>query len=167
MNIHPLNDIEGYKAKNKPEAILMYSLGFTEEDLADNQQGKMSIDQRLRCSARRHWWLAGGIFCVVGFLIVWFGGGRLAVVLMLFAFFGFICFLNAYRFYTDATKGMASTVEGRVNLLINGRRYSVVVENMKFDLKQKAFLAFKNGDPYRVYYTPKTKVLLSAEWLRD
>jgi hypothetical protein len=29
------------------------------------------------------------------------------------------------------------------------------------------FLSFKNGDPYRIYYAPATKLILSAEWLRD
>ena len=29
------------------------------------------------------------------------------------------------------------------------------------------FLAFKNNDPYRIYYTVGSKTILSAEWLYD
>lgn len=63
--------------------------------------------------------------------------------------------------------GAAASIEGRINLNINGRRFSIALDNQRFDLKQEAFLAFKNDDPYRLYFTPRTKILLSAEWLRD
>jgi hypothetical protein len=36
-----------------------------------------------------------------------------------------------------------------------------------FAINKPIFLAFKNGDPYRIYYAPHSKTLLSAEWLRD
>ena len=32
-------------------------------------------------------------------------------------------------------------------------------------INKDVFLAFKNGDPYAIYYAPYSKTLLSAEWL--
>lgn len=61
--------------------------------------------------------------------------------------------------------------EGRVDLSLNALQntaeYFLRVENMRFTIKQNAFLTFKNGDPYRIYYAPHSKKILSVEWLRE
>ena len=167
MNIHPLNDIDGYKAKNKPEAILMNALRFTEEDLTANQQAKMSVSQRLRCLTNRDGWLVAGLFCGFGFLAIWLGARDAVFFLVVFAAGIFACGQHVYNYHTDATKGIVAALEGRINLDIFGRRFSIEIDGMRFNLKRDTFLAFKNGDPYRIYYSPKSKMLLSAEWLRD
>jgi len=167
MNIHPLNDIDGYKVKQKPSERLMNVLGFSKGDLECNQQGKMSANQRSAYLNKRKWYLLGSGLCILGFMIVWFGGRELSVFLVGFVIGIFVCGMNAYRFYSDGINGVVASSEGRIDMTINGRRFSIAVEGQQFDLRQKAFLAFKNGDPYRLYYTPRTKQLLSAEWLRD
>ncbi|MBK8029121.1 MAG: hypothetical protein IPK17_06325 [Chloroflexi bacterium] len=45
--------------------------------------------------------------------------------------------------------------------------YFVWLDGRKFKVQHDGFLAFKNGDPYRLYYTPHSHTILSAEWLRD
>jgi hypothetical protein len=71
--------------------------------------------------------------------------------------------------------GGISWVEGWVNLDIEAHAddggtiytYAISLESMCFNIRKDVFLAFKNGDPYRIYYEPYTTRLLSAEWLRD
>lgn len=167
MNIHPLNDIDGYKEKQKPSEVLKYALGFSDEDLAANQAGKMSTNQRLRCLTKRNWWLFGCVLCILGFLVSWFGSRESLFFLVVFGVSIVVCLVNAYRYYKDARDGIASSVEGRINLQITSGRFSIVLDGGKFALKKQTFLAFKNGDPYCLYYSPHNKILLSAEWLRD
>lgn len=63
-----------------------------------------------------------------------------------------------------------ASVKGRVSLNIyegkNGG-YSVAIDDIAFHVSSSVFLAFKNNDPYRIYYAPSSKVILSAEALRD
>ena len=58
-------------------------------------------------------------------------------------------------------------VDLSLNALQNTAEYFLRVENMRFTIKQNAFLTFKNGDPYRLYYAPYSQQILSVEWLRD
>ena len=169
MSLHPLNDIDAYEAKNKqkPSEILMKAMGFSENDLAANHIGIMSNRQRFDFYNRRNIWAMAGIVCMLGFFMLWIGGRDQSLPLLLFGIGIVVCGLNVYSRHIDAARGEVAVLEGRINLNINGRNFSVVIDDRKFALKQKVFLAFKNGDPYRVYYTPHTKKLLSAEWLRD
>lgn len=87
----------------------------------------------------------------------------------------------------DLRERRAESVEGRVQLdlhrsyngsmhhvggnhyrMSGGRdQYYVYIGGMRFEVSKAGFLAFKNDDPYIVYYAPHSKMLLSAEWLRD
>jgi hypothetical protein len=65
-------------------------------------------------------------------------------------------------------------VEGLVNLRIKHHylrpprsQYVIELEKLRFDTAHRIFLAFKNGDPYRIYYAPGSNTILSAEWLRN
>jgi hypothetical protein len=60
-----------------------------------------------------------------------------------------------------------SAVEGFVTLDIIGETYAIYIDGSKFDVYKEAFLAFKNGDPYRIYLAPNSNKILSAEWLYD
>src|SRR5262249_36406955 len=94
------------------------------------------------------------------------------VLLVLFCFAALLFSgkrLNNLR--RDLLSGKAGAVEGRIALDVAARKegayYRVAVANQTFGVRKNVFLAFKNGDPYRIYYAPHSKTLLSAEWLRD
>lgn len=78
MSIHPLNNIDGYKEKQKPSEVLKRASGFDDADLAFNQEHKMSVSQRLRCLTKRNWLLLSGLLCVLAFLITWYGSRALS-----------------------------------------------------------------------------------------
>ena len=46
------------------------------------------------------------------------------------------------------------------------RAISSALAASTFVVSKQVFLAFKNGDPYRVYYAPNSKRIVAAEWLR-
>ena len=69
----------------------------------------------------------------------------------------------------DLRENRILAAEGRVDLSIQGDYdYFLLVEKQRFRLRKKdTFLTFKNGDPYRIYYTPRSRQILSVEWLRE
>lgn len=73
----------------------------------------------------------------------------------------------------DQHEQIAETVSGRVTLAPNLAThdqtlpYMLSIEDRTFPISEKAFLAFKNGDPYQIYYAPHTRILLSAVWLAE
>jgi hypothetical protein len=169
------------KPKHKPEHALMEAIGFTEDDLEANQEGRLSQEQyrRLARQSRTMMWVIillslvtlpvsclftvahlgmsdTGVFIFVGLMA--FG---LAVVLTL-------KWGSKNRDYHDAT---VRSVEGRVGLDVgssgDASTFIVRVEDQKFKVNKRTFLAFKNGDPYAIYFMPSSKTIISAEWLRD
>ena len=80
--------------------------------------------------------------------------------------------LKGAKFTADIRKGEVDVAEGRVILDVigqgnSGNAYSARIENVTFAINKPIFLAFKNGDPYRIYYAPHSKTILSPEWLRE
>ncbi len=71
---------------------------------------------------------------------------------------------------TTATMS-SNSVQGHVDLDIRGGRNSVVyrliISGEYFQVDKAVFLAFKNDEPYAVYFAPHSHKLLSAEWLRE
>jgi hypothetical protein len=99
---------------------------------------------------------------------------KIGNVILAFVLVGIILAFARHRwrwFNDDLRKGEIANIEGRVRLDIadNGRSssYSVAIEKTIFRINKQVFLAFKNGDPYRIYYAPHSMKMLSAEWLRD
>jgi hypothetical protein len=175
------------KPKSKPEHMLMQAIGFTEEDLEANREGYMSKRQRSRLYAKRSSWgirtiLAVGItlFLCVSAII---DGNRIGdTVSSRLAIIGLICIvggsavvytrLKGANFTADLWKGEIHIIEGRVVLDVSnqgnrGDFYTVRIDDTTFAINKPIFLAFKNDDPYRIYYAPRSKTILSAEWLRD
>ncbi|MFW5691138.1 MAG: hypothetical protein ACOCXZ_01445 [Chloroflexota bacterium] len=84
-----------------------------------------------------------------------------------------------YQVRTDLRAGQVAVIEGRIeqnpsSAYMNAiRRYHYGLrvigrEGVRdFDaVGQRVFLAFKNGEPYRIYYAPRSGMLLGADWLR-
>jgi hypothetical protein len=172
------------KAKQNPAQTLMQGVGFTQDDLEANREGRMTGGQRIRLmnlqKGRIPWsaLLKGPALVVIlslgGALITRseYPNPFLGLLVTGGIYFGFmfLIWLSEYRrmshFRHDLADNQISEVEGRIQLLAKNT-YAASMEGIRFSLEKPAFLAFKNGDPYRLYYTPRSKTLLSAEWLQD
>jgi hypothetical protein len=172
------------KVKYKPEHVLQAAIGFNEDDLGANKQGKLSDGQ---------------IDCMIGSQ----KRSTLAIVLAVLGL-GLSCFMwnlwrvyhNGYWFYGavigivgcmavlsfssrnrddlrhDLKASRVEMREGPIRLDMErvGRDsviWKLMIGDQEFEVSSVVFLAFKNDDPYRVYYLPHSRRLLSAEWLRD
>jgi hypothetical protein len=171
----------------KYEDALMTVIGFEEGDLEANAEGRISEAQTKRLlRVSRHMTAAWAIpllgaivaltlcigtmmplvkvqasLCLTPIAILVAAGIVLAV----------IDGRRTMRLRDDLSKNRVAEVEGRVELsvLLRGRRllYGLRVGEERFSISKQTFLSFKNGDPYRVYYAPRAKRILSVEWLRD
>lgn len=173
----------------KYEERLMEALAFDEDDLAANQAGELSSRQVARLNREQlSTGLGGALVLVFGIVIVSLVMGTVNFALMtlpalviLIAISAFFLGLSAViwsrsrKLYADLVDRWVAEIEGRVDLSVragqNAASYYLRVgdgeDSVRFTVKQRAFLAFKNGDPYRIYYARRSKRLLSAEWLRE
>lgn len=166
---------------NTYEAVLMNSLNFDENDLNFNDQGLLSELQldALRGQRNLHGMVTVALMAVFIVCLRVFGMYLLSLELcfmtLIFGSLGvlvlYVAFTGWFNAYQDVKKGRAEMVEGYTTIDIksaykNGVYYVVNVKGVEFRVDKRVFLAFKNGEPYRVFYAPNTKKLLSAEWLR-
>ena len=173
------------KTKQNPVQTLMEGVGFTEEDLAANSAGRFSDAQHARLTEKLNRRPAAKDLAVsflpvalVGLCVllttnrsqnsgpslVFLIGGAAVLVLL------FNWFADAYpkmQVRKDLQAGSPQVVEGRIQFKVERGMYFATIEGTRLPLKQSDILAFKNGDPYRIYYAPYSKTILSAEWLRD
>jgi hypothetical protein len=71
------------------------------------------------------------------------------------------------RYSLDLKQQRVESIEGRVflNPKQRGRyrRCFIQISGLEFPVSERTMLAFQNGAPYRVFYTPNSKTVLSAE----
>lgn len=88
--------------------------------------------------------------------------------------------LSAYHYYKDTQARRSATAQGFLNLEgtpgepgeggkrpRNATGLYAVIDGRRYPLSETAFLAMKKGEPYVLYYAPMSKVILSAERLRN
>ncbi len=173
------------KTPEKPKKYaerLMAAFNFDEDDLEANQGGYLSQRQINRLKAVRNrslstFVLLALLFAFLAFFIV--AAGFHPPTILPSVVTAFVVILAVYSIsgtkpgaiIRDLSDNQAAVSEGRVDLLLSnaqyGSEYFLRVENVRFTVTQNAFLAFKNGDPYRIYYTPRSRKILSVEWLRE
>jgi hypothetical protein len=159
--------------------VLMVALDFDDDDLAANKSGEYSDHQIAELKRRRTWQAI--IFSlttvVVSLLALVSTTSAPTLLLPMLFFLGLFMVwsllaggIGVVRFTRDLRTGIKAA-EGRVGLDMNPSQntsaYFVKLDERKFKVKKAIFLAFKNGDPYRIYYAPHSKTILSVEWLRD
>ncbi len=162
----------------KYEDVLMRALNFTEDDLALNAAGQLSAAQlnRLKTQRTSTAILAVALSVIVGGLLLFANvyarslAPLVMMVLFVILFTVVTGIIPAVQMTRDLQAGV-QVAEGRVELDTIARRrrtaYVVKLDGQKFKVRKMTFLAFKNGDPYRIYYAPHSRTILSAEWLRD
>lgn len=170
---------------------LMEMLDFTEEMLYLNQGGALSISQqrylshRLRYPAYR---LTVPIIVMLFFLagdIVWKAvdpgynalyGSLLSVLVLVIGFLNILA--QQVMIARDRSSNRVESVKGAVHIKPAGAEfygassvlpYIVEVPSrfMSFRVTELVAGAFIEGDVYRVYYTPNSHILLSAEHVPD
>jgi hypothetical protein len=176
--------MENPKSKNKNEQedaqwTLQVALGFDDEDIEANRDGRLSNRQRARLADHEFRWI--GIAILASLVIVWSilnASGRIDVAigqggipwLIAAAITGYAWY-KGKQYYDYLHAQEIGAVQGRVQLNMqsskNSTALTVGIQDLQFSVKQQAFLAFKNGDPYAIYYAPRSKTILSAEWLRE
>jgi hypothetical protein len=170
----------------KREQRFADAIGFTEQDLAANREGYMTKSQRALLDRERKLWrsdmqIAMASLPIAVVLTIWDGyriGDTLSSRIGILIFFTVIIGLwyvdvrRRWRWFDgDLYKGEVVFTDGKVGLRTyrqkNGRIYLVKVSKLQFSVQKQAYHAFREGDPYRIYYAPRSKRLLSAEWLRE
>ncbi|HEX2908350.1 MAG TPA: hypothetical protein VHO69_15870 [Phototrophicaceae bacterium] len=165
------------------ETDLMAALNFTDEDLEANRDGRLSQRQRQRFAKMQanittEIYLAGFVGLIgIPILVYWY---HLHSVSWLEAvppalISSFVCLMLVLSWWerrimlaADLREESVETLQGLVKLEHLGKSGGHFnLQNQNFPLSSKALLAFKNGDPYCIYYAPNTRTLLSAEWLRE
>ena len=162
----------------KYEDVLMRALNFTEDDLTLNAAGQLSAAQMNRLKTQRTTTasLAVALSVIVGGLLLFANGyarslAPLVMMVLIFVLFTVVTgIIPAVQMTRDLQAGV-QVAEGRVELKTIPQRkrtvYLVKLDGQKFKVQKQTFLAFKNGDPYRIYYAPHSRTILAAEWLRD
>lgn len=172
------------KQKHDPQAMLFAAFDFTEDDLVRNAAGELSGWQRaiqkcMRMIGLGHVALAV-IFMLLGLalladmyspsLLMLYAFAGIAFVLCISVAFGFWDIPAMMRAISILRDNRVAQVEGFVQLDIIHRRsqssrYLLRINGIRFELTHKQFLAFKNGDPYRIHYVPRANKILSVVWL--
>ncbi len=167
----------------KYEDLLMDALGFDEDDLAANRAGVVTEAQIgvLHRMIRRQalGWIALIVIVLPYTLVLIPGLLALKNIDWICCCFtspivgGIILFTTFLRRMTiymdDIYERRVKVAEGRVQLNVKAWRnaqYQLQVGDQRFPVNKKGLLTFKTGDPYRIYYAPHSKRILSAEWLR-
>ena len=167
-----------HKPKTDPNTMIAVALGIDEGDLEANNVGQIGRNQHRPLQQQRRNGLIWSAFsiCLLGCAVVllinlpeieeqtltWFG--------FCCALYGFFYFaVHVFHAWRDLHHNRIEFVEGRVNQTVSiiGKNYKIRVGKRSFAVNQATFLAFKNGDPYCIYYAPRTKTLLGAEWLAE
>jgi hypothetical protein len=160
------------------------SLDFTEDDLATNQQGKLSEAQQkmLRRSLRYH--LVGGGFLtfLFAFLLIsglsrqreWHILASVAVIVLFLmtVVCGFATVHSVRERQADLNAGTVLNITGVGEPYISSwyrgtPSYSLKIGGLEFRLRDPAHHAFYPGNTYQVFYTPNAKIIVSAIRLDD
>ena len=167
------------------EANLRKALSFSISDLMSNRAGILTDTQRRALRAERgdvliiYGSFIAVVTLVLGAALSTLGNKqlalpypdiRLACVIALIATSCHLFYLVG-RLNTDLQRGVVHAIEGVVATVIpfaDGRRHFlgrgyVQVNRTKFYCARDTLLAFERNAKYRLYYAPRSKVILSAE----
>ena len=149
---------------------------FTPDDLAANRAGKLTENQITKLQDWQHlnsvFHFVGGLFAIP--LVMLFGSSissELSItvgilVICLLAIAG-SAYASIQRYRKDIIGSIAESACGLVELDVGWSKYSdnftLEIDSFRSSVDRQQFLALKNGNPYCVYYSPRTKRILSIE----
>lgn len=155
-------------------------------DIAANKAGNLSAMQIRRLKVRRMMWglatLGAGLMLLLALvsvvLLLGLGAGSEGGFLVVFAFVGLLWAallspmpLKFWRATQELDSNEVVVSEGRIRQhmstvpvgMIRPTRYYIEQGDNRFEVSKAVFFTFKNGDPYTLYYTPQTKLLVGAQ----
>lgn len=155
----------------QPQAPLLTVLasvhGFSLGDLEMNRQGWLSARQRSKLLRAAMLWVG---FTVAGALalLLWMPDDLELTGIVILVIFALLLLYIGYTHYADMLAGRVAMLEGVVVSTKHtgdegGYTYHYVMGRERFTVSESAYLALISGLPYRVYYGPKSKKLLSIE----
>ncbi len=154
-----------------PQAPLLEVLasvhGFSMGDLEMNRQGWISAHQRSKLLRAAVLWV-GFTLAGAAALLIWMPDDLELGGMVILALLALLLLYIGYTHYADMLRGRVAMLEGTV---ISQRRsgdeggytYHYVIGRESFLVNESAYHALISGLPYRVYYGPKSKKLLSIE----
>jgi hypothetical protein len=161
------------------QQALVDAFGFDHDDLKANQAGMFSERQLKRLATDRLINLLGVVhsisillaspvvslaiglpaFCAIGVIVASIAGVGI-----------YACF-KQYRWLQDDVQNQEVTsAQGSIESIIPLRKSSVVyfrINDVSFKSAYWETDEFKPNERYRIYYAPRSKRILSVEWLRD
>lgn len=170
---------------NYKEKILTIeeALNFKPEDIAANEASFLSEAQRVRLKHQQEAQTFGiGVTGVVGigltlllFALLMLPGVSIVnyviCIALLVGCFAIMMNAQTQRANTkqELEDGIVARAEGRIRLAWGGSKmmetHSVSIGDLRFQINRVQFSAFKNNDPYVLYFSPRTKLLLGAHHL--
>lgn len=156
---------------------LMRALKFNPDDLVENRAGKLSESQlrRLQYGKRTFALIAIVAICLYGFIgaaitsvtqglvdvIVW------VVAVPICAYMLSVAFDSMSRHNRVLEEGVNTTRGSvRCEVIRDGERrpvFLIKLEKLDLIVPGKAYLCFRNGEAYSLYYLPQDKRVVSAE----
>jgi hypothetical protein len=160
----------GYGAA-PPQAPLLSVLaavhGFSLGDLEMNRRGWLSARQRSKLFRSAVLWV---IFTIAGALalLLWMPDDLELWGMVILLLVALLLLYMGYTRYADMLAGRVAMLEGTVVTERHsgeegGYTYHYRIGRERFSVNESAYLALISGLPYRVYYGPKSKKLLSIE----
>jgi hypothetical protein len=167
--------------ERQAKLALMTGLTFTERDLRSNREGELSDSQHERLRRERGAYLSRSalvlsISPVAGIYAIAEAGRLLhtpvpLLLLVALALGGYALYvwLRLRRLGGDLRSGYAASVEGVAQRSTahdptrGQHRYTLTIGDTRFEVSKRVYDAFEDDQRYRVYYTPNTRTLLSAE----
>lgn len=164
---------EKEKVKNSDRPYSSTSL--LEHDLEANREGLLSDRQIAELKTRRNRVVSmlPVNFLIDGALVIFFVSARAIPFAVFFGLQSILSIVVAiYRrkqIQADIQDGHVESVQGHIRLgFAFWSKYDCLrIGRLNFSLLHHNMLNFKNGEPYVVYYSPRTKWLLTSEWLRE
>jgi hypothetical protein len=167
----------GELTRTGPESELMEILArtnhFSLNDLIQNRQGLLSMDQQNRLALLLALYVLVVLSCSVLFVSILFrmlsgSPSGLFYLLLIFAAALILRFgLSLAWIIGDLWSGEVSSVEGpgaRNSYQYRYfRSYYYVIGGQRFSVSKGAYNALLEGKPYRIYYVPRSKRLVSIE----
>ncbi len=167
---------------------LSRALGFSYRDLLANRGGYMTKEQqeRLYHAPMSVFLLSAAVLCILiavgnGLIGIVMAGRGYPVAAVAFCLVGVAVFGLAlpamggrtfsrwFAAQSDLSKGAVEAVEGEARRIVRGGKYParlLLVQGVTFPASDRVLAAFRLGEPYRVYYAPHSKKILSAEPLK-
>ncbi len=147
-----------------PYMVLSGAIGFSAADLNANRLGVLTPYQRQHLSGHRSRALAWSVGLILFLLVL---GYVFEMQFLLIAFFT-ACFvtimLATWQRYQEDLDVPVEVIAGKLTFknLAFGRN-AAVIEGQSFRLSKQIKRAFNENLRYRLYYTPGTHTILSAE----